>query len=228
MMIAKGVTIMINQPQVNDKVIYVPTANAEPQITVITRLTPTGQIGIAESSKPFRRNAYGETCFVQGNAWADKGRVYEYSDGALRKLQDMAKARRDAETERQAEQKRQIAEREQHEAEQLAEVQRVCNYELPIISKEILPDSTRFYQLSVPLNPEKNAEPHNRVFDRLLVHCRDTTHYNFKTSTQEPCVEASRTVITALRAINGLCSYKGDDDESALWESVKDRYFDWS
>lgn len=215
-------------PKVNDRVIYVPTSNAEPQVTVITRLTPTGQIGIAEHSKAFRRNGYGEKCYVSGSTWSDKARVYLYSDEALQRLKDAAEAKRQAEADKAAERERQAAERDQRNAAQIAEVKRVCGDVLPILSHEVLPNDARLYQLNVPLNPEKNEGRNNRGFDRLLVHCIDSTNFNYRTSVEEPCVEVSRAVITAMRGISSLSSWKGDNDETVLWEMVKDRYFDWS
>lgn len=220
---------MTTTVNVNDKVIYVPSSNAEPQVTVVTRLTAAGYVGIAEHPKAFRPHQYGERCFIQGSTWGEKARLYPFTDETLDKLTKQAKACRDAENEKQEERKRVHAERERVNKEQAAQIRDVCANTLPIMSQETMLDGSRLYQLDAPLNPEKNSgQQRNRVFDRLVVHVFDDRDFNYETSTEEPCVRANMTYFTALRRLTMRGSYKATTDQEILWDTLQDRYFDWS
>lgn len=211
--------------QIGDKVIYIPTPHGRPVITVITRVTPSGQIGIAEAKKPFRRNKYGERDrFTSGSMWSDKEAVYLFSDERLASLNERAAAHDKNEREKREELARQTAERERVDREQAAEVRRVCNGILPITVQETLPNNSRFYLLDVPVNPEY-AE---KQFDRLIVQVRDEERFNRGYTAQEIKPVADSAYITARRGFSGRSSVRGESDESILWDLVQDRYFDWN
>lgn len=212
------------EPCIGDKVIYVPKMHSRPVVTAVTRITASGQIGIAEAKKAFRRGKYGDQDkFTSGSMWSDKAAVYLFSEKRLASLNEMAAAHEENEREKRDESARRTAERERVDSEQAAEVRRVCGNVLPVKTKEVLPNNSRFYLLELPLNPQRPE----RQFDRLIVHVRDEERFNRDYTAQEIKPVADSTYITARRSFSGHSSVRGESDEAILWDLVQDRYFAW-
>lgn len=215
---------MREQPvvKVGEKVIYVPKRHMRPILTTVARVTPTGQIAIPDTKGSFRRGRYGDE-FKQGSKWSDKAAVYLFSDKRLAELNTFADAAEEEKSKQKAEAERKAAEREALDRTQNAEIRRVCNNVLPIQSKEVLPDGSRFYVFNLPLHPEREE----KQFDRLIVRTNEAKDFNWHTSEKGTVIAADSTYATA-RGFVGRSTSRGENEEDLLWALVQDRYFDWS
>lgn len=209
-----------------DKVIYSPRNSLgylRPVVTTVQRVTNSGWPVIAERKRAFRPEQYHDERWSGG----DSGELYVFTDARLAKLNKYANNREQAEKERQEEREREAQERADRIATQLAEARRVCGNVLPIQSRQLLPDGSRFILLDVPIHPERTE----KQFDLLIVQIKDKKDYEFGSDDKVMRPAADSTYITAVRGFSGRSSLRAtgnDTDDDLLWELVRGRYFDWA
>lgn len=220
-----------SQVKVEDVVIYVKRRGQRPVLDTVTKVTKTGQIGIAGMpGTNFKRN-YNET--YESTSHTD-GKVYllangqpadrnNFSDHKLDELNAEAGEREAADAEEKAAKAKQAAKRDERIAAELAEVKAACGGILPVEISRTLPDGSRLVTLNLPVKPE-HAE-RKGGFEVVICRLKDEDDYVWQTGDKKKVVALHMTYLHAGSSSFPSCSgTQFDNDDEALWEAVRDQY----
>lgn len=205
---------------VGQQVIYQPpywlNHGARPVVTTVKRVTASGWPVIEEYNKAFRPISW-PRAFKAGDH-----ELWPYSDEKLAELTGNAERREEVAREKREERERQQNEREQRLANELAETKMAYNDTLPVAQRTLLPDNSRLYILNGIVK-----EGHQKAFDILIVRICDEKKFDYPTSAETIKPVAYGTFLTDRPGFSVTSGETFDNDEEALWEMLRYRYFRW-
>jgi hypothetical protein len=215
---------MTTQVKVGDTVLFSRRLDEIPIRTVVTKVTPKGWIRVAE--KPdvsFRPNKYGNV------GWTDREKHGSYSASVYpleqeEKLIQAVNEQQQAQKEREENRRIEREKIEQKRQGEIATVKTAMQNDLEkhTLYKEVLPNGSRLYLLSVPVRKEGGEA---NKFNRALV-----TFYEEKDWGDDKVVTRMRlSWITG--ADSGSASVMGAEtvanDTEGLWEAARHVYYHW-
>lgn len=209
------------QVKIGDKVIFMRDRDAQPVVTTVERLTPSGQIRIPEYPKSFRRNTWWEKNQYDAPGY-DSASVYIYSDNKLAELQTHADEVAKDKAEKIAAKERERQERATEEAQQLAEIKTLCGNVPPIKYQQSLPDGSRFYVLEIPVNLDKRQK-----VSVVVLNCADKKDYDWSAAKEVAVITADVSIFRGDGGSSHLSTFRVANDDEAIWEAARYRYNDW-
>lgn len=210
------------QPKVGDQVILVVRYSAQPKLTTITKVTPSGRIKVADSNATFKGGSYLNIVFnAIGNHSSE---VHKFNEAVLEGLTVRAEEQEARVAEKNAAQKQREEEYQQRIANELAEVKSVCADTLPIASLRTLPDGSRLVVLNAPINPK-----HDRKFEVVIVRLTDVEDTNWRDMSKVKMVESNATYTNGSgrsSSFPSCSSRKFSNDYDAMWDILRERFND--
>lgn len=214
-----------------DVVILTKGYDKRPETANVGRVTKSGQFYVVtldgESNARFKFDwrgtaepVVGPRSYSPNKQWI----VHLFSEEKMAELNrtaDELEARKKVEDEAKA---KRLQEIEDRKAAEMAEVKDAVG-NLYYRMQDQLPDGSRLYVINMPV---KECYRESKVFEVMIVRCKNEKRLNFTEGKEEEVVEAAYTYTNAQTSSFSSCStYRTETDLDAIWEAVCDQYHRW-
>ena len=239
-------TTTTNEISVGNRMIFVPSSNKQYRACVVsktTKATFTVRFDDETIAGPFAK----VTSWGPGTQGHELYKCPRYSGKDQRVYIDTPEVRAEMDARRIELAEREAAkriERDQKQAardieiaKQLAEVKEVmfAHDNLFCLGShcETMPDGTRFYVINMPVHLA--YVDHKGSWEKLIVVCRDVEDYDWdayrKAGDERKKISKVESAYTYTNAsshsFSSVSTSKYNDDESAVWDAIRNQYFSW-